>query len=194
MMCVMKQIILIRHAKVDIDHSQAIDASSLKNWVDGYDVAAIHFDSKPTQNTRAITGGVGVLVTSSLKRTIDSAKVLDVDIYESSAIFNEAQIPNVNIPFLKLKPKTWLVVLRVLLLFGLGKKDASLKASKLQAEEAAERLLELSSEFESVVLVGHGGMNWLIRKILFKKGWSIIGKPSNKNWGMTTLKLDDTKG
>ena len=98
------------------------------------------------------------------------------------------KIPNVNIPFLKLKPKTWLVVLRVLLLFGLGKKDVSLKASKLQAEEAAKRLLELSYEFESVVLVGHGGMNWLIRKVLMKEGWRLEPNSSNRNWGMTILK------
>lgn len=181
----MKQIILIRHAKVDIDHSQAIDASSLKNWVGGYDIADIHFDSKPTQKTNAMVESASVLVTSSLKRTIDSAKVLGADIYESSVIFNEAQIPNVNIPFLKFKPKTWLLVLRVLLLFGLGKKDASMKASKLRAEEAAKRLLELSSEFESVVLVGHGGMNWLIRKVLMKEGWILEENPSNQNWGMT---------
>jgi broad specificity phosphatase PhoE len=193
MILVMKQIILIRHAKVDIDNSQAIDASSLKNWVDRYDIADIHFDSKPTQKTSAMVGSVSVLVTSSLKRTIDSAKVLGADIYESSAIFNEAQIPNVNIPFLKFKPKTWLMVLRVLLLFGLGKKDASMKASKLRAEEAAKRLLELSDEFESVVLVGHGGMNWLIRKVLIKEGWDLKPNASHKNWGVTILKLEDTK-
>ena len=187
MILIMKQIILIRHAKVNIDNSQTIAAAALKNWVERYDVADIHFDSKPTQKTRDIVGSAGILVTSVLKRTIDSAKVLGVDSYEKNAIFNEAKIPNVNIPFLKFKPKTWLIVLRVLLLFGLGKKDVSLKASKLQAEEAAKRLLELSNEFESVVLVGHGGMNWLIRKVLMKEGWQLEEKPSNKNWGMTIL-------
>jgi len=187
MICVMKQIVLIRHAKVDLDSSRPINASFLKEWVDAYGVANIYVHSLPTQETINVIKNSDVLVTSSLCRTIDSAKVLDVDIYESSTIFNEAQIPNVNIPFLKMKPKSWMVVLRVLLLFGLGKKDASLKASKLQAEEAAERLLELSNEFESVVLVGHGGMNWLIRKVLMKEGWHLEDKPSNKNWGMTIL-------
>ena len=187
MILIMKQIILIRHAKVNIDNSQTISSAALKNWVERYDVADIHFDSKPTQKTRVIVEGAGVIATSVLKRTIDSAKVLGVDIYEKNAIFNEAKIPNVTIPFFKFKPKTWLIILRVLLLLGLGKKDASLKASKLQAEEAAGRLLELSNEFESVVLVGHGGMNWFIRKVLTKERWHLKEKPSNKNWGMTIL-------
>ena len=184
----MKQIILIRHAKVNIDNSQPIVSAALKNWVERYDVAEIHPESKPMQKVRNLVLSADAVVTSSLRRAIDSAKLLYIDVYEQNAIFNEAQIPNVNIPFLKLKPKTWLVVLRVLLLFGLGKKDVSLKASKLQAVEAAKRLLELSYEFESVVLVGHGGMNWLIRKVLMKEGWRLEPNSSNSNWGMTILK------
>ena len=185
----MKQIILIRHAKVDIDHSEKMDSTSLKNWVASYDTANIHADSLPTRKTINIVKNTDVLVTSSLRRAIDSAKVVGVDIYESNAVFNEALIPEVNIPFLKLKPKSWLVLLRVLSLLGLGKKDASLKASKLQAKKAMERLLELSDEYEGVVLIGHGSMNWLIRKELMKEGWALEPNVSNKNWGMTVLKI-----
>jgi broad specificity phosphatase PhoE len=185
----MKQIILIRHAKVDIDHSEKINADSLKIWVELYDTANIVTDSLPAQETINVAKSADVLVTSSLRRTIDSAKVLGVDIYESNAVFNEALISEVNIPFLKLKPKSWLALLRVLFLLGLGKKDASLKASKLQAKKAIERLLELSDGHESVVLVGHGGMNWFIRKALMKEGWSLDPKVSSKNWGMTVLTI-----
>ena len=187
----MKQIILIRHAKVDIDHGEKIDSASLKNWVASYDTANIVADSLPIQETINIAKNTDVLVTSSLRRAVDSAKVLGVDIYERNALFSEALIPEVSIPFLKLKPRSWLVVLRVLLLFGLGKKDATLKASKLQAKKAMERLLELSDEYESVVLVGHGGMNWLIRKALMKEGWELDGKGSHENWGTTVLKMKE---
>ena len=184
----MKQIILIRHAKVDIDTSQTIVSSALKNRVERYDVAEIHPESKPMQKVRNLVLSADAVVTSSLRRAIDSAKLLDIDVYEQNAIFNEAQIPNVNIPFLKFKPKTWLVILRVLLLFGFGKKDTSLKASTKQAEEAAVRLLALSQKNDSVVLIGHGGMNWLIRKVLMKEGWCLEPNSSNSNWGRTILK------
>ncbi len=189
----MKQIILIRHAKVDIDNSKKIDSVSLKNWVETYDTANIHADSLPSEETIAMSKNADVVLTSLLKRAIDSAQVLDVAVYENNAIFNEALIPEVKIPFFKLKPKTWLVILRVLLLFGVGKKDASLQASKQQAKDASKRLLELTNEHDSVVLVGHGGMNWLIRKEFLKEGWSLEPNTSNKNWGMTVLKREDTK-
>ncbi|RLA70371.1 MAG: hypothetical protein DRG09_03400 [Epsilonproteobacteria bacterium] len=188
----MKQIILIRHAKVDIDNTQKIIAASMKNWVKAYDIAELCSESKPTQKTIDVVKRTDVVVTSALKRAIDSAKVLGTDIYESNALFNEASIPDVHMAFLKFKPKTWLMILRVLLLFGLGKKDASLKASKLQAKEAVKRLLALVDTHESVVLVGHGGMNWLIRKVLMKEGWSLEPNASNKNWGMTVLTLSGT--
>jgi len=185
----MKQIILIRHAKVDTDNTQKMDSPSLKNWVDAYDMANIHPDSKPTQELRTLVQNADIVVTSVLRRAIDSANDLDVEIYENNAIFNEAKIPEVNIPFFKFKAKTWLLILRILLLFGLGKKDVSLKASKLQARKAAKRLLELSGEYKSVVLVGHGGMNWLIRKVLIKEGWTLEPNASNKNWGVTVLTI-----
>ncbi len=189
----MKQIILIRHAKVDIDNSESIRASSLKNWVEAYDMADIQSDSRPTQKTIDVVKHADVIVTSLLRRAIDSGNVLGADIYESNAIFNEAKIPDVNIPFFKFKPKIWLVILRVLLLFGLGKKDTSLKASKQQADKAAQRLQELSIEYENVILVGHGGMNWLIRKVLMKMGWSLEANAFNENWGMTVLKRENIK-
>ena len=148
----MKQIILIRHAKVDIDNSQKIASTALKNWVEAYDMADICSESKPTQMSIDVVNSADVVITSSLRRTIDSAKVLGADIYESNTIFNEALIPDVHIPFVKFKPKKWLVILRVLTLFGLVKKDASLKASKLQAKEASLRLLELVDKHESIVL------------------------------------------
>jgi len=183
----MKQIILIRHAQVNIDNSQKIDAHSLREWVETYDTAPIHHKSLPSKETISLVQSADVVVTSTLSRTSDSAKVLGVKVYEQNRLFNEADIPNVNIPYVKFKPKTWLVILRLMLLLGLGKKDVSLKTSKAQAKKAAKRLINLSEEYDKVVLVGHGGMNWLIRQVLVKEGCVLEGKGSHENWGATVL-------
>jgi len=164
-----------------------MDSVSLKDWVEAYDKAEIDASSLPEQMTKELVSNADVLITSSLKRAIDSAKVLGTEIYERNAVFDEAKIPDVNIPFLKFKPKRWLLIVRVLSLFGFGKENTSLNASKQQAKEGRERLLELSSDHDTVVLVGHGGMNWLLRKALMKKGWALAEDPCNKNWGVTIL-------
>jgi len=185
----MKQIILIRHAKVDIDNTNKIDSLSLQKWVNDYDTAPIAVDSLPPEQSALLVKEADVVVTSTLRRAIDSAKVLGVEVHMQNALFNEASIPKVNIPYLKLKPKSWLVILRLMLFLGLGKKEASLKASKAQAKKAAIQLETLIKEHDKVALIGHGGMNWLIRKILIKKGWKIEDKVSHQNWGVTILKL-----
>jgi len=160
----MKQITLIRHAKVDIDNAKKIDSLSLQKWVGEYDTAPIVHENMPSTETIALAKNADVVLTSTLRRAIDSAKVLGVEVDEQNKLFNEASIPKIHIPYVKLKPKSWLVILRLMLLLGLGKKETSLKASKTQAKKAAVRLEELSQEYDNVLLVGHGGMNWLIGK------------------------------
>ncbi|MBA1419943.1 MAG: hypothetical protein FAF03_03535 [Epsilonproteobacteria bacterium] len=181
----MKQIILIRHAKVDIDNAKKIDSLSLQKWVDEYDTASIVHENMPSTETIAFAQKVDVVVSSTLRRAIDSAKILGVEVDEQNKLFNEAIIPKVNIPYVKLKPKSWLVILRLMLLLGLGKKETSLKASKAQAKKAAIRLEELSQGYDDVLLVGHAGMNWMIGKELGKEGWVLDTKTGHGNWGMS---------
>ena len=184
----MKQIILIRHAKVDIDNTKKIDSLSLQKWVELYDSAPIASDSLPTEDTITLAQNADVVVTSTLRRAIDSAKMLGVEVHTQNTLFNEAAIPEIVIPYLKLKPKSWLVILRLMLLLGLGKKETSLKASKEQAKKAAMQLETLIKEHDKVALVGHGGMNFLIGKVLVKQGWKLEGKMSHENWGTVVYK------
>jgi len=176
--------------KVDVDNTKKIDSISFKKWVNDYDIAPIDPKSLPTNETIHVAKSADIVLTSTLRRTIDSADILGVEVLEQNSLFNEAGIPEVNIPFIKLKPKSWLMILRLMLLLGLGKKDTSLKASKAQASNAAKRLLELSLEYEHIALVGHGGMNWLLGKELKKAGWKLEGKTSHDNWGMTVFRKE----
>lgn len=177
----------MRHAKVDVDDATPMGSQALQEWVYAYDHAPIDSKSLPSSDTITLAKTADVVLTSCLRRAKDSAQVLDVKVSEESALFNEALIPQAYIPFVKLKPKTWLMILRVLLLLGLGKKETSLKTSKKQANHATQKLLAYSKEHDMVLLVGHGGMNWLIRKRLEKHGWQLQGKSSNKHWGVTIL-------
>lgn len=186
----MKQIILMRHGKVDIDYTKKITAKALQQWVCTYDHASLVNTSNPKEDVKTLAHRADVVLTSALRRAKDSAEVLCVEVDEESFLFNEAAIPEANVPLLKLKPKTWLMILRILLLLGIGKRDTSLKASKQQAKGAAKKLLEYSKEHGTVFLVGHGGMNWLIHKVLLTEGWKLSERPSYKHWGITVLVKD----
>ena len=185
----MKKIILIRHAKVDIDNSKKVDSLALKKWVEQYDHAPILKESLPTGETITLVQNADVVLTSALSRAIDSAKVLGVEVSEENSLFNEAAVPNISVPYLKLRPKTWLVILRLMLFIGLGKKETSFKASKTQAKNAVLHLETLTKVHSIIALVGHGGMNWLIGKALAQRGWIQEGKSGHGNWGVTVFKM-----
>ena len=187
----MKEIILVRHAKVDIEGCEPIFASEMAAWVEAYDKAPIDAESKPSQEVLHAIKAADILLTSRLPRTIASAALTGKGIDASEACFNEAAVPEVHIPFMKFSPRSWLTVLRFLLLAGLGNKDASLQSSKKRAKEATIRLLQYTQTCECVVLIGHGGMNWLIKRELLKQGWQLSGKPSHRNWGMTRLAMPE---
>ena len=138
-----------------------------------------------------VVNSADFLLTSVLRRTIDSASKFEKQIDEKNELFNEAGLPNVNIPWFKFKAKTWLVILRLLLFTGRGKDDASFKASNARAKKAADYLCELSENHNKVVLVGHGGMNFFMSRILRKQGWKLDGRASSQNWGLTRLYKKD---
>ncbi len=179
------QIDLIRHAKVDLESSQKIDASALREWVKAYDTAPIIKTNLPPQETLKAIKNAQIILTSSLRRTHDTADLLSAEISEQSALFDEVALPSVDIPFLKLRPKSWLILLKVLLIFGIGKRDNSLKASTQQAQRATNHLLSLAQTYDHIALIGHGGMNYLIGKALQKRGWRREGRVSHENLGVT---------
>jgi len=179
-----KTIILLRHGKVDMDTEVRIDSLALQAWVEEYDKAPLCKESLPSQESIEAVHSGKYVFSSALKRANESAKILKIQVNESDALFNEADIPAVKIPFLKLRPKVWLIILRFLLLFRLGKMNDSFQLSQKRAKKAAESLVKQAEVSQRVALIGHGGMNWLISKELLKLGWRPLGSASHKNWGL----------
>jgi len=190
----MKRIILVRHARVAMDEMERIAASELPGWVARYDRADIDSGSEPPRETREAVSGVDYVLTSELKRTKVSAWMLGLQVDESDPVFNEAEVSVPPIPFLKLSVKSWLTAVRILQLLGMGRSGAILKASKRRVEQASEKLIALSREHDSVVLIGHGGMNWLMRKTLKERGWSLHSGGSHENWSATIWIRSDEDG
>ena len=186
----MKKITLIRHAKVKIDNETKIDATALPQWIYNYDHASLDEESLAPQETIEAIKNADVVLTSQLRRTIDTAHLLDLEIDEQNELFNEASVPAITIPFFKFKAKTWLIIIRIFLFIELSRKRSRIKEAREEAKKASEHLFLFASKYDNIVVVGHGAKNWLIRKELLKKGWRLEGKPSNRNWGVTVLILE----
>lgn len=76
----------------------------------------------------------------------------------------------------------WIIVLRVLWIFGFAKNGESFLNARRRAKHAASMLIEYAEEYNSVLLVGHGFMNYLIAKELRKRSWVGPPEPGRGYW------------
>jgi len=147
-----------------------------------YDLSGI-VGSPPNESVTAIQGH-RVVVCSHLVRSVESAKALGCsEVHVKDPLFCETAIPHFDIGSVPLPISVWIVVLRLLWLFGFSGNGESLIDARRRARQAAERLVELAEEYKNVLLVGHGLINHFIAKELQKIGWLGPSKPGNGFWG-----------
>jgi hypothetical protein len=72
---------------------------------------------------------------------------------------------------------------------GLLRGDASFSAVRGRAGEAAELLIDRAKMHGDVVLMGHGGMNHLIGRVLRQRGWKLQQKGGVKNWAFNRFEI-----
>lgn len=185
----MKTIILLRHGEVDIDNNKRISAYQFKDWIKLYNNANIKYKIPEKNELKTILDKADIILASKLKRSIQSIDLFKKTAYEKNSIFNEAQIPYSAWTTIRLTPKLWLIIFRVLWFFGYSKNSKSFKETKILANEATLKLITLMDSNNYIVLVGHGIMNRLISKVLIKKGWKSRKKSKNENWGFSIFEL-----
>ncbi len=173
---------LIRHAPVIADWDIRLSSSQLRGWITDYDTAPID-TTPPDAAVQEILQQADYIVASNLSRTHDSLAVLGFTPDMTDPLFDEAPIPSSDGHWLRLKPNQWLVWYRILWMLGLLRGDASFRAVRTRAQKAADRLIALAEEHGDVVLMGHGGINHLIGRVLRRRGWSVEEKGGVKNWG-----------
>ncbi len=183
------EITLLRHGKPDIPSLNKLNAFAFTQWIQDYNAAVLSATSKPTPEALTCARDSKAIVSSKLRRSIDSATALDTGkLILSSSMFNEAGLPSANWHSLKLSPKIWAVFFRILWLFGYSKNSESFTEAKNRATEAAKVLIELANEHEKVIFVGHGVFNRIIATELGKNGWAGPKNPGSQHWEFRVYK------
>ncbi|WP_243293102.1 phosphoglycerate mutase family protein [Bacillus sp. FJAT-47783] len=182
------EISLIRHGRSKFTENRRISSKEFHDWVKSYDEHGVFEETiYPSLTTEKIQSS-NLVITSDLKRAIESAKLLSPKVeLISNSLFNETELPlpSVNLKGLKLIPNYWLVVMRSLWLSGYSNGCESLKEAKQRSKKAAQLLVEYAEEHNTVCLVGHGFFNRLLAKELKNMGWE--GKrTSAKHWSCMT--------
>ncbi len=177
------QIVLIRHAKVLLSNTQKITASQMNAWIGAYNNASID-TTPPSKEVIHYIRSANIVLASNLSRTTDSLAVIGVEPTEKNSLFNEIDLPDAKGTWLKLSSKTWLILLRLMMLSGFLKKSKMYREAKERAKKASEYLIALGNQYKNIALMGHGGMHWLVSKELERFGWECVEQGGgSKNWG-----------
>ena len=183
----MLEILLVRHGIPLCDHQTKIRGCNFAQWVAAYDRAPINHHSLPAPELRSRLAAVSCIVTSTLRRSIESASLVATGRPAASdPLFDEAGIPTA-IPFqFTLLPNHWDMLARAAWILGWSPGVESFRAVKKRATQAAARLETLAREHSSVALFGHGMLNTLIAHALRRSGWTGTGSP-RIYWGSVVL-------
>lgn len=175
------QITLLRHGEPEFELAGNVRAGELARIAQSYDEAGIR--GTPPKDVVKLARGHNIVLCSDLPRSLQSAAALGLTgIYASDPLFREVGVPYFSKGSLRLPVMVWFVVFRSLWLCGFSKNGESLIKARERARIAAQRLASLAAEFDRILLVGHGLINYLIAKELLANNWSGPSRPGSRHW------------
>lgn len=175
------EITLLRHGKPTAQLEGYIKAEALKELAKAYAESEIS-DTPPPQSI-ALAKHCNIVVCSDLTRSVTSAKALGIDEpFLIDSVFKETTLPHFNHGKLRLPIGLWLGLLRLMWLLGYAQNGESFRAAKARARIAAQQLIQLAQEHDTVLLVGHGVFNHLIAKELLRNHWLSNTPSPRKYW------------
>ena len=185
------EISFIRHGRSRSSEKKRMKSSDFTEWVADYDREGVFEEGDYPPDTVKRISTAGIVFSSHLSRSVESASLLNAEGTVSDSLFREAELPHINRDILKVKmpPGLWAVSLRVIWLLGYSKGCESYRSTKRRALQAADKLIESAESHQTVVLVGHGFFNRMIARELRKKGWSGRRWPGSKHWNCTSYSL-----
>ena len=175
------EITLIRHGKPTFELKGKAKAREIGEIIRRYDLSGIE-DEAP-ENAKQRASACHFAVCSDFTRSLESAKALGfADILLSDPMFREIAIPHFKTGSLTMSVGAWGLVLRCMSVIGFSRNGESLAMAKQRAQIAASALIDMAHEYQSVLLVGHGFVNYFIAQELLARNWVGPTKPGGGYW------------
>lgn len=185
-----QEIILIRHARVNIDAKGWMGPKRAEICRSSYDTAQIaEFNPDPVLSLigKRLTDTV---YTSCLPRAIATAGKLFGDSASCipDSLFNEFGLPIARLPLI-LPFRGWTSISRAAWLVKHSSRDGeSFPLAKKRVDEAVSFIEEKAAQTGQVIVVGHGFFNHSLKNHLKKEGWKKVYDKGEKNLGMIILR------
>ncbi len=166
-----QRIVLVRHGRPRLDAPKRVAGRELGVWIERYDAAGIDPALPPPARVRALAEDVGTVVSSDLRRAVESAReIAPGREVPADRVFREAGLPRPRAG-LRLDPQLWGFAARIAWFCGYSGDAESLVRARERARQGAARLEALCDSHGSAMLVAHGIVNGLIGRELRRAGW-----------------------
>ncbi|MEM1381776.1 MAG: histidine phosphatase family protein [Pseudomonadota bacterium] len=180
-------IVTARHGRPDVDRSVKITAREYGLWWANYDESGLAPGQTPPDGLVSIASDAKVVLCSTLPRAIETADAVvdNARIVPRDALFVEAPLPPPPFfpSFIKLTPTTWGVISRTFWFFGYAPKGTETHwGARRRVISVADRLGAEAQASGDVLLCAHGYLNWMIHRVLKKRGWELVEHQGGNNY------------
>jgi len=181
------RIVLVRHGQPHIALSPRTTHRGFGDYIDAYEAAGLDPQSLPPRELAELGRELTAIFASDRPRSHQSATALAPHVAPvRDTLFAEAPLASPPIPFLKMNVPSWAVFSRLLWHLGFAPRIEGWFAAQRRAERAADILVAQARETGPVALVAHGYFNWMIGRVLKKRGLVKRGSHRARYWNTVT--------
>ena len=189
------RILLIRHGQPHIALHPRTSHGGFADYIDAYERAGLAPSDLPPQQLRDLVKELDHVFTSGRPRSHQSAAALAPHAeLTADPLFAEAPLVSPPIPLLTMRVPKWAVMSRVLWHVGFHPEIENPRAAAKRAVQAAEILIARAKKSGMTALVAHGYFNWMIGRVLLKRGLARTGSHQARYWNTVIYESDNDSG
>jgi broad specificity phosphatase PhoE len=177
------RIALVRHGQPHIALAPHTNHRGFADYIDAYEAAGLDPASLPPRELAELGRELAAIFASDRPRSHQSAALLAPHLpARRDPLFAEAPLASPPIPLLRMSVPGWAVVSRLLWHIGFSPRIEGWFAAGRRAERAADFLIARARQEGAVALVAHGYFNWMIGRVLKKRGFVRRGSHRARYW------------
>jgi len=182
------RIVLVRHGpSAHVDERGAVDYTGINKWQASYDGAGIRADAQPPDALRKLVASATHLVSSDLRRAIESAERLAPGRQlRTSVLLREAPLAIPNWPT-RLPLLGWAMIIHLAWQYRIVRGADPPDVDRTRAAAAGQWLSELVSDGSTAVVVTHGVFRRLLALDLVSRGWKARRDGGYRHWSAWLL-------
>lgn len=177
------RIVLVRHGQPAIALSPQVGHRGFGDYVQAYEAAGLDPSSLPPQELAELGRELVSIFASDRPRSHQSAtRLAPSAALIMDPLFAEAPLASPPVPLLKMRVAGWAVISRLLWHAGFSPRIEGVFAARLRAARAADMLIAEAREKGTAALVAHGYFNFMIGRVLKRRGFVKRGSHRARYW------------